>query len=80
MFSDIKIEKDIPVPEIKMTRHGGLWKHLANTMEVGDSVFLKQPPRDKKGNLSIIPRLQRYKPKKFICQPENKGARIWRVA
>ena len=76
MFDDIKIEKNIPVPTKTRT---GLWKHLAETMEVEDSVFLKDPPRDKKGNLAVMTRLYSYKPKKFICRPEKEGARLWRI-
>ena len=76
MFDDIKIEKNIPVPAKTRT---GLWKHLAETMEVEDSVFLKDPPKDKKGNLAVMTRLYSYKPKKFICQPEKEGARLWRI-
>ena len=76
MFDDIKIEKNIPVPTKTRT---GLWKHLAETMEVADSVFLKDTPRDKKGNLAVMTRLYSYKPKKFICRPEKEGARLWRI-
>lgn len=80
MFDDIKIEKDIPVPEEIKRRKTGLWSYLAYTMEVGDSVFLKDPPRNSKGVLDVKTRLYRYKPKKFVCQVEGKGARLWRVA
>ena len=52
MFEDIKIDKNVPIPTNTKTRTG-LWKHLADTMEVEDSVFLKNPPRDKKGKLFL---------------------------
>ena len=77
MFDDIKIEKNIPIPEKARTKTG-LWKHLADTMEVGDSVFLP-PPKNDKGKLQVMTRLYSYKPKKFTCQPENNGARLWRI-
>ena len=79
MFEDIKIEKNVAIPKNVQTKRTGLWKYLANTMEVGDSVFLKNPPRDKKGKLAVMTRLYSYKPKKFICQPDKEGARLWRV-
>jgi len=44
MFENIKIEKDISIPENARTRTG-LWKYLAENMNVGDSVFLKDPPK-----------------------------------
>ena len=78
MFDEIKIEKNVPIPETVKSRTG-LWKHLAETMEIKDSVFLKDPPRDKKGKLAVMTRLYSYKPKKFICQPEGDGARLWRI-
>ena len=79
MFEDIKIEKDVSIPENTKTRTG-LWKYLADNMDVGDSVFLETPPRDKKGKLAVMTRLYSYKPKKFVCRPEGEGARVWRVA
>lgn len=78
MFDNVKIEKDIPIPENTKTRTG-LWKYLAETMEIGNSVFLKDPPKDKKGNLAVMTRLYSYKPKKFTCRPEGDGARLWRI-
>lgn len=79
MFENIKIEKDVPVPENIKSKNAGLWKHLADTMKVGDSVFLKNPPKNAKGKLSVLTRLYAYKPKKFACQPEKDGARLWRI-
>lgn len=45
MFENIKIEKDIPIPESAKIETE-LWKHLAENIKVGDSVFLKAPPRN----------------------------------
>lgn len=78
-IENIKIEKNIPMPTRTSNRNGGIWKHMADNMDVGDSVFLEKPPKDKKGNINVTSRLQRYKPKKFRCFPEKEGARIWRV-
>ena len=79
MFENIKIEKDIPIPETAKSRNAGLWRYLAEKMEVGDSVFLENPPRNSKGKLAVLSRLYSYKPKKFACQLEKDGARLWRV-
>ncbi len=78
MFENIKIEKNIAIPETARTRTG-LWKYLAENMNVGDSVFLKDPPRNPKGKLAVLTRLYSYKPKKFTCLPEGDGARLWRI-
>ena len=51
MFDEIEIEKDVPIPEVNITRRSGLWKHLSESMEVGDSVYLEEPPRNAKGGL-----------------------------
>lgn len=77
MFENLKIEKNIPLPE-GSNRQGGLWKYIADTLEVGDSVLIENPPRDSKGKLQVATRLYTYKPKKFVVRPENDGARIWR--
>ena len=78
MFEDFKIEKNIPIPKSTKTRTG-LWKHLAENMNVGDSVFLKNPPKNPQGKLAVLTRLYAYKPKRFTCQIEGEGARLWRT-
>lgn len=79
MFDNIKIEKNVPIPEGSRSNRSGLWRHLAEIMEVGDSVFLENPPKNPKGNLAVLSRLYNYKPKRFACAPEKEGARLWRV-
>jgi len=56
-----------------------LFVGISKNAQVGDSVFLKNPPKDTKGKLQVLTRLYNYKPKKFTCQPEGNGARVWRI-
>lgn len=79
MFENLKIEKNIPIPE-NARKSRGLWKHIADSLEVGDSVFIDNPPKNAKGDLQVMSRLYGYKPKKFIARAEKDGARIWRTA
>lgn len=73
----MRIEKNVPIPD---RRHDTRWRKIAEALEVGDSVYIDNPPYNKYGQLVIASYMAYYKPKKFKSRREDKGARIWRVA
>lgn len=70
----IKIDKDIPIPEIIKGRKS---KYPINEMEVGDSFFIEG------GKVSITSslnqKLSRVGKKRLVGKIEGTGLRIWRI-
>jgi len=69
---EIKIEKDVPIPEGGLT---GLGKVLSS-MEIGDSILI---PASKRTYMTYYQ--GRSQPKKFVtCSCEDGNVRVWRTA
>ena len=77
----IKIDKGIPMPKESFGRPRGTCIYPWNEMEIGDSFFLENPPRQKNGQ--IVPMCsapnKRYAPKRFALRKDGTGVRIWRI-
>jgi hypothetical protein len=66
----MKIEKNIPMPEAREK-----WVEIANQMEVGDSVLVKNPTEAVSLRLAI----QRKKKGKVVTAKQDCGnIRVWR--
>ena len=66
----MKIEKNIPMPEAREK-----WVEIANQMEVGDSVLVKNPAEA----LALRLAIQRKKKGKVVTAKQDCGnIRVWR--
>ncbi len=74
MITKVKVEKNIPMPEIG--RYKGGSKFPLREMEIGDSFYME-------GNAGlqrdIISFAHRVRPKKFTTRKEKNGYRCWRI-
>jgi hypothetical protein len=78
-----EIEKNVPIPEkVYKGGKGRKPKYPWFEMEVGDSFFVPNPPRQKNGHIAPITSVpsKRYAPKRFVYRKEGEGVRVWRVA
>lgn len=69
----IKIEKGISIPA-RRNKDGVSWPHIAQSLEVGDSVFC--PTRSNVQYLRIKMRQLGYK---ATTRAEGTGTRVWRI-
>lgn len=79
-MTEFIIEDNVPVPARRRVGGGGR-KYPWLELSVGQSFFVKNPPKIKNGYfvpLVAAPN-KRYAPKKFISRKEGDGLRVWRV-
>ena len=72
MSSELKIEKDIPLPE----QNFGAFTSTLRQMEIGDSIFVTNPSSAR----AILTRIAKDEGRKFVTRKEGDGIRIWRAA
>lgn len=70
-----KIEKGIPIPEI---RKRNKWGELLASLEVGDSVYIKGKLARSQLGPSLALAEKKWR-KKFVGRREALGMRLWRV-
>lgn len=68
----MKIEKNIPMPEVRAK-----WVEIANQMQVGDSVLLKNPAEALSLRLAIQ---RRHKGKATTAKQDCGKIRVWRIS
>lgn len=82
-MSDIKIEKDIPIPAARSGRYGNMYPFAQ--MSAGDSFILLADTRQEKKKMSrhISPTVYRFEKlhpgAEFITRTVDNGVRVWRV-
>lgn len=71
----IKIENNVPIPDKGNSKYPWL------EMEVGDSFFVENPPKQKNGYPSTMATTatRRLSPKKFVQRVVDNGLRVWRI-
>jgi hypothetical protein len=69
-MSEFRIEKGVPMPSAGSNKK----KYFFDLMEVGDSVFLADTPRN-----AIAPNLRIHRPMRFAIRAQNGGLRVWRI-
>lgn len=78
---NFKIEKNIPLPEHQRGRRNGSGKNqmILKSMEVGDSIFIKNGNQVKVANLFQVAAKSLGTGMKIATRKVEGGVRVWRV-